>query len=180
MPDIYKYLLRIRKLKDKFMSIPKGLRILKYPILSSCFPSAAAVAEQIVSVEMFWRSAILLAAIRLYELRNNRVPEKLGDVADLVPKECLIDPWTGKEFVYKKQKNDFWLYSLGENGVDDNPSLTGQGPIYETGAYWYDDPDMIIHQPAGTPRPTKPPKLKSRKRKKLSKKKSRMKSSGKK
>lgn len=65
----------------------------------------------------FLRLQATLCAIGLYKKRTGNYPKQLRDLAlgDLV-----IDPFTGKPFVYRLDpKRGFLLYSLGQNGVDD-------------------------------------------------------------
>jgi len=95
------------------------------------------------------RAAIVMTGIWLFEKENGRLPESLSELESTVKKEMLIDPFSGKEFIYKVLKGDFTLYSVGANGKDDNcfESL----PIYKTnlGSYEYDEINDIVFHTCG-------------------------------
>ncbi len=72
----------------------------------------------------------VLSAVRLYKHRTGRYPERLED---LHLGEMIIDPYTGKPFVYRVDPvKGFQLYSLGPNKQDDGgsfPVVRGQGAL---------------------------------------------------
>jgi len=53
-------------------------------------------------------------------LEKDRYPSALGElVAAGFLNELPMDPWSDKPLVYKKTDDDFTLYSVGPNFVDD-------------------------------------------------------------
>ncbi len=107
--------------------------------------------EQIVSVlvdsEVIWRGAIALAAVRLFEARNSRLPQNIEELGNLVSKELLIDPFSGGNLIYRLTGSDFYLYSVGYNGVDHRG--IGEVRIYEKDYNWKEMSDIIFHAPGG-------------------------------
>lgn len=103
-------------------------------------------AETLAMYETLWRGAIALSAIRLFEAQNGRLPNTLTELGGLVPKELLTDPYSGKEIIYRLEGNDFYLYSVGVDGVDG--MLGGALPYFKEKKSAYDQPDIIFHASA--------------------------------
>ena len=60
----------------------------------------------------------IFAALKRYQLEHGCWPQALCDTP--VPAEALEDPVHGRPFAYRRMNGDFYLYSLGPNGADDN------------------------------------------------------------
>jgi hypothetical protein len=110
---------------------------LSLPIIGQRTYAAAA------SGETFWRAAMVMAALRLYEATNGELPEKLDMLGDLVPKEILIDPFSGKQLVYRLEGGDFCLYSVGVDGKDGKCEETRK--LFRTRADEGEPDDIIFH-----------------------------------
>jgi len=62
----------------------------------------------------------ILLALQVYGDRNASYPDTLGKLeASLGWGLNLIDPLSGKEFIYKRQGDGFFFYSIGQNLKDD-------------------------------------------------------------
>ncbi|MFQ3610326.1 MAG: hypothetical protein SNJ72_02425 [Fimbriimonadales bacterium] len=73
----------------------------------------------------------VMSAVRLYKLRNGRYPKNLET---LNLGELIIDPFSGKPFVYRADpRKGFMLYSVGANGVDDGGAFPYEGARAEKG-----------------------------------------------
>lgn len=58
-------------------------------------------------------------AIRRFQLDQNRLPESLDElVPDYLP-AVLMDPFSDKPLVYRRQDDRYLLYSVGQNQIDD-------------------------------------------------------------
>lgn len=100
-----------------------------------------------VETEVMWSGAIAMAAIRLFEARNGRLPKNLAELGGLVPKDLLTDPFSGKNLIYRLAGNDFYLYSVGLDGVDGKP--VNVSPYFVKGEpHPGSAPDVIFHVPA--------------------------------
>jgi hypothetical protein len=95
--------------------------------------------------EAFWRASVIMTALRLHEAKNGRLPEKLEELGELVPKELLIDPFSGKQLVYRIKDGDFCLYSVGVNGLDEKCEDTREP--FRTNAEEDEPDDIIFHAP---------------------------------
>ncbi|MDQ7781159.1 MAG: hypothetical protein RDV41_15800 [Planctomycetota bacterium] len=73
---------------------------------------------------------MLGVAVLIYESRNGSLPASL---ADLIPDPLArlpVDPFTGDSYIYRKTKDGFMVYSVGENLKDDGgtPYDPSEGP----------------------------------------------------
>jgi tetratricopeptide (TPR) repeat protein len=107
-------------------------------------PSLESYKVETENIAMF-RGAIVLVAVRLYEAKNGSLPESLDELGELVPKEILTDPFSGKELIYRREGDDFYLYSAGYNGVDDK--CKDSKPVYEKDVDLEGVPDIVFHAP---------------------------------
>jgi hypothetical protein len=79
---------------------------------------------RLLSEETAMRRAALVCVMGIQEFRRQRgsLPDKLEDLVPLfVKKETLIDPFSGRPFVYRTTSGGsaFTLYSVGSDQVDD-------------------------------------------------------------
>ena len=65
------------------------------------------------------RGSRILIALRRYRNTNDRWPQTLDSIKNLVPEQILVDPINNGSFVYKLTEEDFTLYSKGENNIDE-------------------------------------------------------------
>ncbi len=81
------------------------------------------------------RAAHLIVQTHVYRKNSGAFPDSLDqlDLPDLA--ELRIDPFSGREFVYRPSDDQFLLYSFGEDFDDDNGRHTnwkGDGD----GVFW--------------------------------------------
>jgi hypothetical protein len=65
------------------------------------------------------RANIIRVALHLHLVQSGTYPEKLDELAGLIPEEVLIDPFFNDRFIYKKIDNGYLLYSVGVDMKDD-------------------------------------------------------------
>lgn len=106
-------------------------------------PPIARCAEKWAINDTFWRGMILSAAILLFEKRNKQLPSSLNELGELVPRQLLFDPFSGKQLVYRLIGNDFWLYSVGLDGVDSRCGYSRQ--LFRAKAEEGEPDDIILH-----------------------------------
>lgn len=58
-------------------------------------------------------------AIRAFQLEHNRYPDRLDELVPSLLREIPVDPYCDKPLVYRREGNEYRLYSTGPNGVDD-------------------------------------------------------------
>lgn len=57
-------------------------------------------------------------AIRVYELKHGGYPDAIAPLEDIADAK-LKDAWTGESLVYRATDANWWLYSCGDDGIDD-------------------------------------------------------------
>jgi hypothetical protein len=114
--------------------------------IARVLPNHLGTTQTLALIETLWRGAIALAAVRLFEAQDGRLPKNLQKLGELVPKEFLIDPFSGKEIIYRLVGNDFYLYSVGLDGMDGNP--VNALPYFREKKYLSDLQDIIFHAPS--------------------------------
>lgn len=62
----------------------------------------------------------ILIALRRYKEKTGAWPETLEQIEPKLPEQILIDPQNNGTFVYKRDCDDFVLYSKGPNGIDED------------------------------------------------------------
>ncbi len=120
--------LKVMKVKCRGSSGSLFGRILA-PALEQTFAQTERASAQI-------RCASLAIAIDLYRRSHGQLPTGLAELDPRPDESILIDPFTGKDLLYRHNKNDFVVYSVGENKVDDGGILKrreGQGPPPDSG-----------------------------------------------
>ena len=65
------------------------------------------------------RATHLVVQLHVYHGKNHTFPDLLDDLKTADLKELRIDPFSGKDFVYKKQDKSFILYSVAQDLKDD-------------------------------------------------------------
>ena len=74
---------------------------------------------QIVRFETNLDLAKIATALKRFKLTHGRYPQDLTELRPDFIAELPLDPFTGKNFIYRQEKKKFLLYSVGENGIDD-------------------------------------------------------------
>jgi hypothetical protein len=124
------------------------------PLNKTLLPVFAKVSEKEASEVAVMRLIGCTAAIRLHKLRTGNYPASLQA---LQLGEMIIDPFSGKPFVYKTDpRKGFLLYSVGLNGVDDGGVTSYPGVAEPSG----DLSPVKVPLPEhlkGTPRQQRPP-----------------------
>jgi len=115
---------------------------LSFLLICPLMDSVKVVAE----TEVIWRGTIAIAAIRLFQATHGCLPKDFSKLTPPVPKETLVDPFSGKDLIYRVEGIDFCLYSAAHNGVDDRG--TSGFRFFDEGHYREDMPDFIIHAPS--------------------------------
>ena len=82
--------------------------------------------------------ATIIAAVELYRLEHGVCPEHLEEISPSMLFAVPKDPFTGENFIYKKDGENFVLYSVGENLKDDGgvALIEGENRKEETDIIW--------------------------------------------
>lgn len=86
----------------------------------------------------------LAYALASYRLERGEYPQRLEQLAPVHLKTLPSDRFTGEPFVYRREAEGYWLYSLGPNMRDDE----GKGPYTEggEGADRGEQDDIGVHE----------------------------------
>ncbi len=93
----------------------------KYTISAVTIPGFTFATTNCFHWETQRRMTIAAIGIRRYQLRNGKLPESLQALVPEFCSELPIDPMDGKPMRYRiNADGTFTLYSIGDNGTDDN------------------------------------------------------------
>jgi len=62
----------------------------------------------------------LALALKIYREKHGNYPDTLSPLAPEIIPELLLDPFTGKDYIYRRKGKGFIVYSVGLNEKDDN------------------------------------------------------------
>ena len=143
-----KYYALAPELKDGSLLFEKiGLpmqRSLNAFLAQMMIPNIGESLKTLVEHETLFRAAIAVYALYLFKSKNGSLPGSLDELGELVPKELLLDPFSGKNLIYRRERDDFYLYSTGYNGVDDGGK---DKPVYEKDVCVSEVSDIVFHKP---------------------------------
>jgi hypothetical protein len=71
------------------------------------------------SVNARFGNAELATALRIYRDKTGTYPASLKELTPDIVQKLPVDPYTGKDFVYRREGKGFIVYSLCENAKDD-------------------------------------------------------------
>ncbi len=88
----------------------------RLPLMSALLPSLGRASHLSTRASATRNATRLVANLKAYRQQHGTYPDSLDAFGD---SEMIRDPFTGGRFVYRPGGDDFTLYSLGGNGVDD-------------------------------------------------------------
>jgi hypothetical protein len=86
------------------------------PILSRLLPAVSRAAEVSTRSEAQRRATSLVANLRAYQQKNGSLPDSLDAFGS---RNFVTDPFTGQRFTYRRDGDNFTLYSVGSNLTDE-------------------------------------------------------------
>ncbi len=94
------------------------------------------------------RANIIRVALHLHLLKSGTYPEKLDELAALMPKEALIDPFSTGQFIYRRTDDGYLLYSVGGNMKDDG-GMQAKPPLSKEthGDFVFRTPQFVASSP---------------------------------
>lgn len=112
----------LKKLEKKYIELANIFQFAKHPVNSFYFlffsPFLALKSNEAGYISIIECAKISLA-LRMYKNRYGKYPDKIEEIVPEFLSSLPFDPFTGKSFVYRKVKDGFIVYSLGENQKDD-------------------------------------------------------------
>lgn len=92
---------------------------LAHPVLSLMLPAISRAGTGFDWYLAVRSAAAQAVALRLYRIRNGHYPDGLSDLVPDFLAKLPPDPFSGTDFVYRKEGTGFVLYSLGANLTDE-------------------------------------------------------------
>ncbi len=89
------------------------------PLMGHLLSPMTRASQATVRMEATRRAAQLVARIKAYQQRSGSLPQSLDALGEL---PAAIDPFSGQRFNYQPRGDDFTLYSIGADAVDDGGS----------------------------------------------------------
>ena len=92
----------------------------------------------------------LTAALCLYKNKYGHWPEKLDEVKEFSEHEMVLDSFNNTPFVYKLTDDNFKLYSVGMNNIDEDGEYDADSGIHlrgGVGSLTYKEDDILIWPP---------------------------------
>ena len=102
-----------------------GTNFIGRRILMMLIPSSSSAVERMYVHLASRRATRLLIAVRLFELREGRVPDKLKALVPTYLSEVPVDPFSGTSFQYDSARKVLW--SIGTDRVNQNGSTLSGG-----------------------------------------------------
>jgi hypothetical protein len=99
---------------------PGGLARIFAPVFTNAL-------TKLDDIDLRNRLLLCAAAVRSYRLKHGKLPSSLTDLG-LDPK-MLVDPYSGKDLVYRPGNSDYLLYSVGADGRDDGGVPADEGTV---------------------------------------------------
>ena len=90
-----------------------------YPFRDICFFSVDGALEQQAMYYARLGGLKIAVALKIYKAKTGEYPDRLSALSPDILLKLPKDPFTGKDYVYKKGDGGFIVYSVGENLKDD-------------------------------------------------------------
>ncbi len=122
-----------------------------YAILSQNAHSQLTAMRKAAAVEVTRNVVITAIALKRYELRHQQLPATLDQLTPDLLKAVPIDCMDGQPLRYRpKADGTFLLYSVGENGKDDDGDPSLENGVQSSNYYWQNPRalDWVWPQPA--------------------------------
>jgi hypothetical protein len=120
-------------------------------MLSQSIPGLSGVARRVMRLEAARQITVTAIALKRYQLKHGNYPPDLNSlVPEFVP-EVPFDPVDGQPLRYRpKADGTFLLYSIGENGKDDDGDPSLEKGVQSSSLYWQNAHarDWVWPQPA--------------------------------
>jgi len=105
---------------EREISFPDGYTAMSHIISSMLLPSFGRVLVQQARYNANLDTFKLALALKIYQQKHANYPDSLTSLAPEIIPEIPVDPFTGKDYIYRKEGKGFIVYSIGPNEKDDN------------------------------------------------------------
>ncbi|MCK5225214.1 MAG: hypothetical protein KAQ89_00700 [Planctomycetes bacterium] len=133
----------LRRAENIDMNSESEKLIKKNLFLKFLAPALGKITELSYRIKADVQATSIVIAILRYKKDNGDYPENLEQlVKSGYLKELPIDPWSEEPLIYKKTEDDFMLYSVGLNFIDDGGEVfrNKKGKVRQ----WADEGDAVF------------------------------------
>jgi hypothetical protein len=131
--------LGISKLNNSFDALFSGKPDL-HSMLSESIVSLGSFIRKVVRVEAAKQFTIAAIALKRYQLKHGSYPPDLNSLVPDFTSAVPLDPVDGQPLRYRRNANGtFLLYSVGENGVDNDGDPSLEPGVTSSNYYWQND-----------------------------------------
>jgi len=96
---------------------------LRYGLTSLLLPAVASITVRFARNEASTRGADTALAIEQFSRENGRLPEQLEELVPEFIEKAPLDPFDGRPLRYVVRKDEYVIYSIGSNRIDDGGSI---------------------------------------------------------
>lgn len=116
----------------------------RYFLLYYLIPAAERASELVYQRKVLHESTVAILALQRWRLEKDEYPEDLRELVSAgLLEELPMDPYSDKRLVYRKTDDDFILYSVGRNFIDDGGKIVEErGDMQKWGSH--DDGDAVF------------------------------------
>jgi ABC-type transport system involved in multi-copper enzyme maturation permease subunit len=100
--------------------INEAKRFPRYIMARMAIPSYATAIREQAKYNTYLGSFKLALALRIYREKHSNYPDTLSPLVPEVIPELPFDPFTGKDYIYRREGKGFIVYSVGLNQKDDS------------------------------------------------------------
>ncbi|MFA5393916.1 MAG: hypothetical protein WC081_02340 [Candidatus Ratteibacteria bacterium] len=105
---------------ERKISITEKFAAMKHIVSLLMLPALGRANQQQSICTAGLESLKLATALKIYKQKHGNYPDMLLSVSPEIIPELPLDPFTGKDYIYRKEGKGFILYSVGPNERDDN------------------------------------------------------------
>ena len=112
--------------KRKFDKLNKERSdVSSYYLLTRCvLPSTITSHISHSEIEARMSNARFALALKIYKSKHGKYPDSLNALIPDILESLPLDPFSGKDFIYRKKNEGFIVYSVGQNLIDNGGLLT--------------------------------------------------------
>ena len=114
----------IKNLKEndfkKYSNVFYSIKHMYFGRLITLLPALESSIIQGTNYSAYIDTFKIVIGLKIYKEKYGKYPEKIQLLTPEILPSLPYDPFTGNEFIYKREKDGFLIYSLGENEKDDN------------------------------------------------------------
>jgi len=123
---------KLEQLEKNLVTLPREKYLLSFLLLPALSPSYLKEARS----DAYSGAAVIAIANRIYRQKHGEFAESLSQLTPDILPTLPLDPFTGKDYIYRKKDKGFIVYSVADNMKDD-------GGFSQNEKGWQGDYDIV-------------------------------------